>query len=257
MKKLSILVVVVMLLLTAGAANAAVIFEDNFDSPTLSPEWLISPGAGSYSLTANPGYLRYTVDAYLTSRTGGSGTTKSLWVTRPLDGDQWVLQAAVTYNLRPAEPTNNRVTSFTVRQPGADGASMERGIGVDDDNPSGTNTMQFFNSVVNGPRVIFPRSPGPVPPDRWYLQIERNGNQMISRASNDADDSTFEYQWEYTFPAGYLTNNQDFEFYGYGWRGSNNPPGYVDFDFIRVVPEPTTLALLGLGSLALVRRRRG
>ncbi len=259
---------VAMLLLTAGAANAVLVFEDNFDSPTLDPEWVISPGAGNLSLTDNPGSLRYTVDAYLTSYNGGYDSSgnqvrKSLWVTRPFEGNQWVLRAAVTFNLRPGQPTNNRDTFFSVRQPGVDGtgagvwmAAMDRGIGANDDNPGGTNAMQFFNSVVNGPRVIFPPSPGPVPPDRWYLEIERNGDQMISRASNDGDDSTFEYQWEYTFAAGYLTNNQIFEFWGMGWKGSNNPPGYVDFDFIRIVPEPATIVLLVTGGLLMLLRWR-
>jgi len=265
MKKLSIIVVVAMLLLTAAAAKAAVIFEDNFDSPTLSPEWLISPGAGSYSLTANPGYLRYTVDAWCTGRLAGDwlGThyDKSLWLVCPFKGDQWVLQAAVTYNLRPAEPTNNRMTYFMVREPGLHGtwiASVYRGVGVNDGNP-GSNALQLSTGDLadSGTWAIFPNSSGPLPPDRWYFEIERDKDHIAIRASNDGNDSTFEYQHEYAFPAGYLVNgHQDIEFAGYGWRGSNNPPGYVDFDFIRVVPEPTTLALLGLGSLALVRRRR-
>ena len=82
-KLIAICVIVAMSLLTAGAANAEVTFEDDFDSPTLAPEWVLSPGAGSLSLTDNPGSLRYTVDAYGTGRTGGDGYTKSLWLTRP------------------------------------------------------------------------------------------------------------------------------------------------------------------------------
>ncbi|MCY2952258.1 MAG: hypothetical protein NTU53_09815, partial [Planctomycetota bacterium] len=200
MKKLSIVVVVAMLLVTAGAANAAAIFEDNFDSPTLSPEWLISPGKGSYSLTDNPGHLRYIVDAW-----GWVGGVEALRFARPFSGDQWVLQAAVTYNLRPAEPTNNRNTYFRVRQPGADGASMvsmERGIGANDDNPNGTNTMQFYYGAVNGPRVIYPRSPGPVPPDRWYFEIERNKDYVVVGASTDGNDSTMPIRLTHLPPTG-------------------------------------------------------
>ena len=62
----------------AGAANATVIFSDNFDSLPLPPEWLISPGKSDYSLTANPGSLRYTIDAYqkkiIEMESGNSGT---------------------------------------------------------------------------------------------------------------------------------------------------------------------------------------
>ena len=37
----------VTVLLVAQQAGATLIFEDNFDSSTLAPEWLISPGKGS------------------------------------------------------------------------------------------------------------------------------------------------------------------------------------------------------------------
>jgi hypothetical protein len=109
--------------------------------------------------------------------------------------------------------------------------------------------------------AIFPNSSGPLSPDRWYYEIERDGDNIAIRASNDGSDLTggpitFQYQYEYTFPAGYLVNgHQDIEIEGSGWRGSNNPPGYVDFDYIRIVPEPATLCLLGLGGLTLMRRR--
>lgn len=269
------------LLLVALQASAEVIFEDNFDS--LGPEWLISPSTktvapygGSYSLTANPGSLRYTIDAYQTGRTQstapdpyGNYYEKSLWLVRPFFGDQWVLKAAVTYDLRPGQPTNNRNTAFMVREPGDDGkvmAMVARGIGANDDNPAGTNTMDLYTGAPGdlSTHVIFPGSSGPIPPDSWYFEIERNMDAITIRASNDGNNSTFEYVHGYTFPAGYLVNaHQDIEFQGNGWRGSNSPPGYVDFDFIKaeVIPEPSGLlalgsGLVGLGGVFFRRRRR-
>ena len=256
----------VTVLLVAQQAGATLIFEDNFDSSTLAPEWLISPGKGSYSLTANPGYLRYTIDAYKTSRTAGYdgyGTyyDKVLWLVCPFDGEQWILKTAVTYNLRPSYPTNNRTMFFTVKQPGMDGtwmASAGRWVGVNDSNPISNSLELFTGDPADSPTwAIFPNSSGPLTPDRWYYEIERNIDHLTIRASNDGDDSTFEYQHDYTFPAGYLVNgHQEIEIEGSGWRGSNDPPGYVDFDYIKVVPEPATMTLLGFGSLMLLRRRR-
>jgi len=250
-------------LLVAQQGGAAVIFEDNFDSSTLAPEWLVSPGKGSYSLTDNPGYLRYTIDAYKTGRTGGYdqyGTyyDKVLWLVLPFYGDQWTLQTAVTYNLRPGQPTNNRNMYFLVREPGVDGTWMAdagRWVGVNDGNP-GSNGLAL-DTGSSQLSLTFPNSSGPLTPDRWYYEIERNIDHLTIRASNDGNDSTFEYQHDYTFPAGYLVNgHQDIEIEGGGWRGSNDPPGYVDFDFIRIIPEPATICLLGLGGLALLGRRR-
>jgi len=267
-KRLTVLWSVLMffgVLLVALQASAAVIFEDNFDSPTLGPEWLISPGKGSYSLTANPGHLRYTVDAWCTSRTAGDflGThyDKSLWLVRPFEGQRWVLKTVLTYDLRPSSPTNNRAMFFTVREPGVDGtvlASVARWVGVNDGNPN-SNCLQLYTGdpADSSTWEFFPNSSGPLLPDNWYFEIERDGDDITIRASNDGNDSTFEYQHEHTFPAGYLVNaHQDIEIWGMGWRGSNDPPGYVDFDFITAVPEPGTLCLLALGGLALLRRRK-
>ncbi len=253
---------IVALLLVALPATAQVLFEDNFDSSILAPQWLISPGKGAYSLADNPGHLRYTVDAYCTSRTAGYdpyGTyyDKALWLVCPFEGDQWVLKTAMTFNLRPAAPTNNRNVYFTVREPGVDGtwmASIYRSIGVNDANPYSNALGLLTGDPADSPTTpVFPNSPGPLPSDRWYFEIERNMDHFAIRASNDGDDSTFEYQHEHTFPAGYLVNgHQDIEIFGNGWRGSNSPPGYVDIDFIKIVPEPSTLALLAVVATGLM-----
>lgn len=239
-------------LLAAQQAGAAVIFEDNFDSPTLAPEWSISPGRGSYSLTANPGYLRFIIDAW-------NGYLPSLLLDRPFSGDQWTLKTAITYNIRPAEPTNNRVMNLLIKTPGEGtnftiNAQISRWGGDNDGNPA--SNMMCISAGSNAQCIYFPNSPNPLPIERWYFEIERNKNYVVVRASTDGNDSTFEYEYEgeYTFPSG-LGNDQVIELSNGGWWGSNNPPGYADFDFIRVVPEPATICLLCLGGLALLKRR--
>lgn len=218
-----------------------VIFNDQFDDPILGSDWVISPGRGNYSLTDSPGYLRYIIDANHTARMAGSGQNyaKSLWLVRPFPGDRWILKTAITYNMRPATPTNNRNMQFMIRAPGDNGAAMvriSRSVGVNDDNP-GSNSM-YLSAGSNTETIYFPNSPNPLPTERWYFEIERNKDYVAIRASTSGDDSIFEYVREYTFPPDSFGNDQEIEIEGNGWRGSNNPPGYADFDFIKVVGNP-------------------
>ena len=212
----------------AVQASGSVIFDDQFSDPTLNAHWVISPGNGSYSLTDNPGYLRYIID---TSGWSGGGDAVPLQLIRPFSGDQWVLRTAITYNMRPAEPTNNRNMSFGILA--SNGTSMVcvlRSVGVNDAKPA-SNVMCLY-AGTNGQTIYFPNLPDPLPLERWYFEIERNKNHVAVRASNDGDDSTFECEIEYTFPSGVLENCQHALIQATGWYGSNDPPGYADFDFI-------------------------
>lgn len=240
-KILTVMVCVAMfatVLAAAVHASESVIFDDQFDDPTLGPEWVISPGKGWYSLTDNPGYLRYIIDAY-----GWGGGAIPLQLIRLFSGDQWVLTTAITYNMRPAAPTNNRNMHFFIRTPGATGATMiftYRTAGAYDGNPY-SNAMILYADDNSIP-IVLPNSPNPLPLDRWYFEIERNKDYIALRASNDGDDSTFEYEVEYTFPPGVLGNDQEIVIQATGWYGSNDPPGYADFDFIRAIAiEPDSL----------------
>lgn len=212
--------------------------DDQFDDPILGSDWVISPGRGSYSLIDKPGYLRYIIDANHTARVAGSGQNyaKSLWLVRPFSGERWILKTAITYNMRPGSPTNNRNMHFIIRAPGDNGAALvriDRSVGVNDSNP-GSNAMSL-SAGSNIETILFPNSPNPLPAERWYFEIERNKDYVAIRASTGGDDSTFKYVCEHTFPSGSFGNEQEIEIEGDGWNGSNNPPGYVDFDFIKVV----------------------
>jgi len=212
----------------AVQASGSVIFDDQFSDPTLNADWVISPGKGNYSLTDNPGYLRYIIDAYGWSSGGGA---VPLQLRRPFSGDQWVLRTAITYNMRPAEPTNNRNMHFGILAP--NGTSMVyvvRSVGVDDTNPA-SNVMSL-SAGSNAQNIYFPNSPDPLPLERWYFEIVRNKDYVAVMASNDGNDSTFEYEVGYTFPSGVLGNGQHALIQATGWYGSNDPPGYADFDFI-------------------------
>ena len=208
------------------------VLAEEFNVPTLDPSWIVNPGKGSYSLTDNPGNLRYVIDAW-----GWDGTAQPLQLYRGFSGDQWTLTTAVTYNMRPAEPTNNRNMAFAILSPGIGGSTMIsvlRSVGVNDDNPY-SNCISFWMGDSNA--YVFPNSPDPLPLERWYFEIVRDRDYLTIGASNDGDDSTFEYWVEHSYPLASFSSDQVFAIAASGWYGSNDPPGYADFDFIRVSGE--------------------
>jgi hypothetical protein len=98
--------------------NAGCSFEEEFSSPVLDSAWSVFewkgpnvydyPSFGRYSLADRPGHLRYYLDpimfpGYLTGylpRFGGwYWSYPSLEISRPLAGDNWLLEAKATYRL--------------------------------------------------------------------------------------------------------------------------------------------------------------
>ncbi|UCE29194.1 MAG: hypothetical protein JSV85_00145 [Candidatus Bathyarchaeota archaeon] len=242
---LSMALVMLLLLMTlaiplnkVSGNMVALIVDENFDDVTLGPEWIVDPGRGDFSLTANPGHLRYIIDAYHTSFWGTGGYARTLHLVRPFSGDQWVLKAVIIYNMRPGSPTNNRNMHFVLFTPDYSSSlwMVLRSVGVYDGNP-GSNAIYLAGSSP----IYFPNSPNPLPIERWYFEIERDRDYFIVRASNDGDDSTFEYQGETAFSPGLWGNDQQIVISGGGWYGSNSPPGWADFDFIRVAPTATSI----------------
>jgi hypothetical protein len=233
----------VMAMPAAVRASGSVIFDDQFGDPILSPDWVTSPGKGSYSLTDNPGYLRYVIDAY-----GWSGGAVPLQLMRPFCGERWILTTAITYNMRPAAPTNNRNMFFVIRTSGTGVwmACPARGVGVNDGNPA-SNVMNLYADSAEQ-HIFFPNSPNPLPLERWYFEIERNGDYIALRASDDGNDSTFEYEKEYTFPSGVLGSDQEVSIMGTGWYGSNDPPGYADIDFVKAECTSEIVTSTGTGT---------
>jgi hypothetical protein len=212
------------------------IFDDQFGSSVLPPEWTTDPGSGAYSLTDNPGYLRYTIDAFHTGRWGTGGYDKSLWLVRPFSGNRWILKAAITFDMRPSYPTNNRNAYFGVETPGYQSlAYFFRSAGACDDNPN-SNLFALAPGVTYSQTVLPGTNPCiyPLPIERWYIEVERDGDHVTIRASNDGNDSNFEYTAEDTAPLGTYGNDQEIIIEGDGWYGDNDPPGYFEFDFITV-----------------------
>src|SRR3989304_2996027 len=88
-----------------GFAEVATVFKEDFSNPILNSSWQVLSGQGRYSLTDNPGYLRYYLEGLQGSMGGwrnnylSSGAWKpSLNLIRPFEGENWSLTAKVNYN---------------------------------------------------------------------------------------------------------------------------------------------------------------
>jgi len=229
------------------AVGGSVVFDDQFGGSELPPGWEVRDpaDAGSYSLTANPGHLRYVVDAQHTSFDGGPAATqdepyrKALHLVRPFAGQDWVLTTRLTYGPRPGEPTNNRNMNLIIqtRVPGRrERVTISRSVGEFGGNP-GSNSLSLG---IAGASLSLPfaNTQGPLPPETWSIRVERHGDRFAIRASRDDDGSAPEYRLEHACQPGVFAAEQEVIIEADGWYGSNDPPGYMDFAFIAVAEPP-------------------
>ena len=102
--KTSMLMLALAFAASLGAARAEVSFRDDFDGPALDSAWQVIAGLGAYSMTDNPGHLRYYLHGPRAD--GGAcrgvpssgGWSPSLSIERSFDGTEWTLRAKATYN---------------------------------------------------------------------------------------------------------------------------------------------------------------
>jgi hypothetical protein len=78
-------------------------WQEDFSTSSLPETWQVVSGTGSYSLTDNVGYLRYTLtgQAYSGHSLGvASSWSPSLALIRPFQGENWLLTAKANYNIK-------------------------------------------------------------------------------------------------------------------------------------------------------------
>jgi hypothetical protein len=265
-----VLLTVSLFILCGMRANAIADFYDDFSSSTLRPEWQTSPGGGSYSLTANPGYLRY----YSQGRNTADGSPPvwgpTLGLIVPFEGTQWVLKAEATYHLR-----------YTVNGGSTGGQGANLVVGFGDDMTSsvyrddlltierGVDAWYGVNSLIarasDDPGVsglVDVRgllAPDDVVVNEWVThtysyEITRNADQLGLRYSYDG--LNFIDVFTVTFPNG-LADMQRLRLDAGAWATAGS---YVDWNYVSVeqvpVPGAVLLGALGLSCAGWRLRRR-
>jgi hypothetical protein len=261
--------IVIIALLLAQQAEG---FQEDFSNTQLDPAWQVVqtvPGLGSYSLTDNPGNLRYNLVGYL-AYSGGwvnnysiGSWRPSMTLIRPFDGDNWILETQVTYNL------HQRIGSSST---GAQGSNLYIVFGNGSKNyisiyrvvdywySASRLDMAIANS--NGTPVSYYndslRAPDDTDKNEWlrytyWYRVERNGEKVSIWLSYDG--TTYEKITSLILPST-VEKTQRVIIDEALW---NQAGSYADWDYIHItstptppVPELPTFVLSGFGIISLL-----
>ena len=245
------MLIVVILSMSPGSVYAQ-IFKEDFSNPQLDPAWQVVqtfPWLGGYSLTDNPGYLRYYLTGSLGYNGGWTPTSGSGWpwywkpsltLLRQFDGGNWILKTKVGYNLcahiggtSQWNSTGGQYQYFYI----AFGEGANEYIQI----YRGVDWWYGFNSLAmglvrNGVEVArFDGTPSPIGDDGWarenyWYEITRNGEEITVRFSNDDINYTTAFSASLTEPVT-TTQRAIIDMALYNAAGS-----YVDWDYIYVEP---------------------
>ncbi|MFH1962385.1 MAG: hypothetical protein ABIJ30_05865, partial [bacterium] len=229
-----------------GGGVAWADIDDQFNDSTLSSGWEISAGRGSYSLTDNPGYLRYIIQG----RAGGSNSTDPNWppslgIYRAFTGSKWILHAKAIYHIHGknnGESTGAQYQQITIDFDNTNNdVHFNRGVDwwYNRDNPDYTNGLLMASQDNAGqsqnlvaPDDVYDNN-GWISHTYWY-EIERDGNQVFMRYSYDGETYRNAYTASLPNEAG---DNQRVLIDASVWSTAGS---YVDWDFIKIVPEIPT-----------------
>lgn len=211
-------------------------FSDAFDSTTLDSSWAVLSGQGGYSLTENPGHLRFRVAK-------PSGSTPRLLISRKFRGEHWTLEVKTSYATGVSGGSRNLALSVTV------GAPPVAGVLGKPANRTTVNAIYVFrvredwdgccpgeirqDLWENGKSVSF-NVLEPNSTDTYAWRIKRSGRTVTVERSDDGinfslvDSHTFGMQIEGAI-----------QFLGIGYDSHANGDAYVDYDYVRLTKRAT------------------
>jgi len=270
MKRLYWMLLLLGILFLSQAAWCGTIFDEEFSGTTLDPAWQVTSGPGSYSLTTDPGYLRYNLAGPQTTAWGWTGLptggwTPGLQLTRAFAGSDWTLDAQVTYSLNwNANAGAQRPYLFIQFGSGTgDYLAIDRGI----DQWYGANWLEgelYNNKTLVASNYSMLDATDTVQSNGWLLhsytlEVQRHGDNV--NVSYSFDGSTFLSAFTASIaPGTSATQNIILGATTYTTAGS-----YADWNYIRAdtsvntsTPEPASCLLVGLvlGGATLARARR-
>ena len=206
-------------------------FSDVFDSTTLDSSWAVLSGQGGYSLTENPGHLRFRAAR-------PSGAKPLLLISRKFRGEYWTLEVKASYATGVSGGSRNLALSITF------GAMPAAGLLGKPINRTTVNGAYIFRVrddwdgccpgeirqaiSENGKSVSFNFLP-PNSADIYVWRIKRNGRTITIERSDDGinfaivDSHTFGTQIEGAI-----------QFLGIGYDSHANDDAYVDYDYVRL-----------------------
>ncbi len=236
----------------AGLASpglAAIV--DDFENDTLSSEWnqnlVLSQGAGatvSYDTTTNDGTLTH-------SFTGANGNAQQTMLLRDdvTLGVGEYMQSKVRTNNTGGE-NSQLFIGLAIDQGSETPADRSNLVALMIDARTSSNG-QVAVQVGTGQSVMTSVT---ILPDTWYwLRITRTDATTLdfSFSSNGTDYTAFDGN---TFDSATITGVAAVGYFNGNARSTGT--GTTQADDLQIIPEPASLALIGLGGLMIARRRR-
>jgi len=220
---------------------------EDFSDTQLDSAWQLTSffGYGSYSLSANPGHLRYQIEGSMGRSLGWrdnyatvSGWQPTTTLIRSFTGDSWVLDTKVTYNLHYSSGGSSQGAQHgLINIAFGDGINNYLTIDRDVDCGYNANYLQVYVANADGTPGSFTsndlRAQDDVENNEWmnhtyYYRIERDGSDVSIYISYDGISYTKVHS--FVLPSS-IENSQRIIIEGNVWTTAGS---YVDWDYINV-----------------------